>query len=247
MKHITTFCLVLILLSGLISCSSTSSVLIKDGTIVGKNVRFNTLLKWKISTTDLSGHTVQEQEMSIYVNDKTATFLMDKQAFGNSGEMIDFVIADSTGNYIVAHKDEKGNKRKYILKSGELPGNTQDQDVVIKNFNLLANPSGRKEIYPQLGNLINVTGTEYYVTHPETEVIRTVTLVHTNYCLKPVMRFNSLGLDARLPFDFDYGEIIPCNNLITKESKNFKNTVTQIKLESVMPVNHKININEYKS
>ena len=129
---------------------------------------------------------------------KIGDILIDKQIFGNFGEMetINYVIADTKGIYIVALNEEKSNKRKYLLKSEKLPDKSDKLGKIIQEFNLLANPSGRKDVYMQMGNLFNVTGTECNIIHLETEVIRSVTPIHTNYCFMSVLRFNRLGLDA---------------------------------------------------
>jgi len=54
--------------------------------------------------------------MSIYLDEKTGTFLFTQESYGVSGEMVDFVIGDQEGNYIFGYTDEHGKKLRETIQ-----------------------------------------------------------------------------------------------------------------------------------
>ena len=247
MKYLLHLIVFGILTTWMTSCSpSTSGVMIKNEKIVKEKFEFNTLFKWKYSIQNLKKHTTETGEISVYADDRTGIFMLDRAAYGRSGEMIDFVIADPKGNYIVAHKDELGNKRKFVVKSKELPNAVNNREENAKSINFLTHASGRKETYPHLGNQTNITGVEYYVTDPATGNVKTVMLAKVAYSFLPISLFNSLGLDAQLPYSFDNLDIISNNYILLKEHKETSDYKMEISLISAESTSHKLNIHEYK-
>lgn len=248
MKYLLHLIVFGVLTTWMTSCSpSTSSVMVKDEKIVKDKFEFNTLLKWKYSIQNIKNRTTETGEISIYVDERTGTFLLDRSAYGSSGEMIDFVIADQKGNYIVANKDELGNKRKFVVKSKELNNTVNNRTENAKNINFLTQPSGRKETYPHIGNQTNITGVEYYVTDPITGNVKTVMLAKVAYGFLPITLFNGLGLDSQLPYPFDNRDIISNNYILLREHKETLDYKMEISLISSTTTVHKLNIHEYKA
>lgn len=247
MKYFIHLIVLATLTTWITSCSSsTSSVIAKVEKIVKDKFVFNTLLKWKYNIQNLKQHTTETGEISVYVDDKTGTFLLDRSAYGRSGEMIDFVIADQKGNYIVALKDEFGNKRKFVVKSKELSNVVNNPEQIAKYVNFLTRPSGKKEIFPSLGKQTNVVGVEYYVTDPISGNISTIMLAPVSYSFFPITLFNGLGLDAQMSYPFDVYGIIPNNKILLKENKETPDLQLEIYLISAESTVHKLNIHDYK-
>lgn len=247
MKYFIYLIILGVLTTWMTSCSpSTLGVIVKDEKIVKDKFEFNTILKWKYNIQNLKNHTTETGEINVYVDDKTGTFLLDRSAYGKSGEMIDFVIADQKGNYIVAHKDEFGNKRKFVVKSKELTNVINNPEKIAKNVNFLTRPSGKMEIFPYLGKQTNVVGVEYYVTDPISGNISTIMLAPVSYSFFPITLFNGLGLDAQMSYPFDDYGIIPNNKILLKENKETSDLQLEISLISAESTVHKLNIHDYK-
>jgi|LSQX01.2.fsa_nt_gb hypothetical protein len=210
---------------------------------------FNKVLTWQytdeMSEDDDFNNGV---DISIYVDEKTGTFLFTPEAYVNSGPMTDFVIADRKGNYTIGYSlEHDGFVRETILLE-EIQQLRMNNKKTTDNFNRFLKLTGRRNIFGE--NLYGwpvITGDECKIVFPEMDEEPTVINIATMpFSFLPVYMFNSLSIEAQLPFHFDYSEMIPENNILLSEYNEYHGRKTELMFKYFSNTEYYIDLKKYK-
>ena len=185
-------------------------------------------------------------EISIYIDEKSGTFLFTKESFGNTGEMVDFVIADQQGNYIFGYTDEHGKKLRETLKSYKASDKNFQSKKVENDFNKYCQPTGNtKRFGENKYGWPAFKGTEYRMNDMLSDS-STVFITASKYSFLPVFLFNQLQIETKLPVNFDFSKILPSKNLILQRSYVLEGSVSSFTLISASPTEYFIDLSDYR-
>lgn len=211
------------------------------------NYYFNTMLTWSYENELASEDHLKKGEISIYIDEKSGTFLFTKESYGWSGEMIDFVIADQKGNYIIGHTDEFGKKHRETKKASQFADVMAQTKSIVSEFKKYCKPTEKTKIFGKNAyGWPTETGKEYVLSYQKTEDISNLFLSTEKYSFLPLFLFNKLEMDAKLPISFDYSLMIPSEKLVLEDTHIYNELKTKLTLESISPTDYFINLNEYK-
>lgn len=171
---------------------------------------FSTALTWTFENEITDEEHLKSGEMTVYVDEKTGTFLFTKEAFGWSGEMIDYVIADQNGNFIIGHTDEFGKKHVESKKVDSFAEIGLQKKQIESDFRKYCKPTGKSKNFGKnsYGWPI-IKGNEYVMTYQKTSDKTNLFLSKSKYSLLPLFLFDKLDMDARLPIAMDFSMAIP--------------------------------------
>jgi hypothetical protein len=184
-------------------------------------------------------------EISIYLDEKTGTFLFTPESYGTSGEMVDFVIADQEGNYIFGYTDEHGKKQRETLQVSRFVTDEATIDSIFQQFFVKTgvNKSFGENTYVWPIKI----GEEYQVTYQKTNDTSFVYLINEQFSYLPIYHFNALESEAKLPFSMDYSNTLPKKyNVLGQRYENDGKTVS-FGLTYYSPTEYFIDLKEYKS
>lgn len=185
-------------------------------------------------------------EISIYVDEKTGTFLLTKESYGNTGEMVDFVIADQQGKYIFGYTDEHGKKQRETMKSYSGADKNNQSKKVENDFNKYCQPTGNTKRFGENKYGWPVfKGTEYRMNDMLSDS-STVFITVSKYSFLPVFLFNQLQSETKLPVNFDFSKILPSKNLILQRSYVLEGSVSSFTLISASPTEYFIDLSDYR-
>lgn len=241
-----------------IVCTLTIWILI-GGTIIGQSedqyrnknwnpkagkYYFSTQLTYTYRNDFAEDESSRSGEMSIYLDEKTGTFLFTRESYGTPGEMVDFVIGDQEGNYIFGYTDEHGKKQRETLEVNRFENDEASIDSVFQQFFVKTgvNKSFGENTY---GWPIKL-GKEYQVTYQKTNDTSFVYLINEPYSYLPIYHFNALESETKLPFSIDYSNTLPQKyNVLAQKYENDGKTVS-FELMYYSPTEYFIDLKEYK-
>lgn len=146
---------------------------------------------WIWEYTDTEG---TKQELAIYHLPAKNYWLFIAEAYGNSGEMIEYILAKPDGEYIMAYTDAEGQNG--LLKT-RIP--LSSPKVLPSAYRL------QKKTHffgdPELG-YPKILGKQYIKTFENTSDAAEMYLTDTKSDMRPVYHFNQLEGDAKLPVHF---------------------------------------------
>lgn len=148
-------------------------------------------------------------EMSIYLDEKTGTFLFTQESYGVSGEMVDFVIGDQEGNYIFGYTDEHGKKLRETIQVNKYIADSIFIDSLFQRYFSIT--SATKYFGNNTYGWPIKKGDEYQVNFEKTNEKSFVYLTKDVFSFLPVYHFNALESETKLPFNIDYSNTIPKN------------------------------------
>ena len=185
-------------------------------------------------------------EISIYIDEKSGTFLFTKESYGNTGEMVDFVIADQQGNYIFGYTDEHGKKLRETLKSYKTSDKIFQSKNVESDFKKYCKPTGKTKIFGENKyGWPEFKGTEYNINDMLSDS-STVFLTASKYSFLPVFLFNQLQSETKLPVNFDFSKKLPSKNLILQHSYVLDGSISSYTLISSSPTEYFIDLGSYR-
>lgn len=173
-------------------------------------------------------------EMVVYFHPELNYWLFTQEAFGISGEMIEYVIGKPDGTYLTISVDEFG-KRNLTEEKIEFNRYTELPSEWIstgneKSFN--ENDLG----FPKL------KGEEFYMKHLKTNEITEVFMADYPIDFSALYYFNQLNSEAKLPFHFPIN--LPKNKFVLEEITTSANHKTQYKLKYISHSEYFVNLNE---
>jgi len=151
-----------------------------------------------------------EGNIVVYVEPKTNTFLFTKEAYGVSVEMVDFVIADTLGNYIMGYTDEFGKKNRENQFIGYVNLNVERRKFLERDFKKFLKPKNERKVFGRK-NFPSPTydAQTYDMTLMKTRGKSKVFLTSSFLNLRPLYSFNGLDSETKLTYYFDYNNVIP--------------------------------------
>jgi len=208
---------------------------------------FSTVLSWSFENELTTEDHLKKGEISVYVDEKSGTFLLTREAYGWSGEMVDFVIADQKGNYIMGLTDEHGGKHWQTIKSEQYPEILAQTKQILADFNTNCTPTGKTKIFgTNTYGWPTKAGKEYALAYQKTEDKSILYLGTTNYSFLPMFLFNKLELEAKLPISFDYSLVLPANSFPLEDTYEWNGNKVKTTFLSASPTEYFIDLNEYK-
>lgn len=146
---------------------------------------------WVWEYTDTEG---AKQDLAIYHLPEKNYWLFTAEAYGNSGEMIEYILGKPDGEYIMAYTDAEGKKgllKEKLTFTGPkvLPPTYRLQ----KKTQFFGEPDMG---YPK------VLGKLYLKTYEKTSEVAEMFLTDTKSDMRPVYNFNAINGDAKLPLHF---------------------------------------------
>ncbi len=183
-------------------------------------------------------------EMSIYLDEKTGTFLFTPESYGNTGEMVNFVIADQEGNYIFGYTDEHGKKLRESLQVNRFVAEEETIDSVFQEFFI------RTGVTQSFG--VNTygwpikSGEEYQVTYQKTNDTSFVYLIKEKFNYLPIYHFNALESETKLPFNIDYSNTLPKKYSVLAQRYEHDGKSVSFGLTYYSPTEYFIDLKEYK-
>lgn len=210
---------------------------VRTQTISEDNAELNFTQAWawefknELISKNEPGH---QGEMVVYFHPELNYWLFNLESYGNSGEMLDWVIGKPDGTYLTLSTDEFGKKNLTEEKiefneESELPSewiSTGNE----KYFN--ENDLG----FPKL------KGEEFYMKYLKTNEITEVYLTDYPIDFLPLYHFNQLNSEAKLLFHFPIN--LPKNKLVLEEITTSANQKIQYKLKYISHTEYFVNLSE---
>jgi|JI7StandDraft_1071085.scaffolds.fasta_scaffold06567_6 hypothetical protein len=208
---------------------------------------FSTMLTWSFENEMATEEHLKRGEINIYVDEKTGTFLFTKEAYGWSGEMVDFVIADQKGNYIIGHTDEFGKKHREIQKAQQYAEVASLSKSIMSDFKKYCKSTNKTRVFGKNDyGWPTKTGKEYILSYQKTEDKSNLFLSTEKYSFLPLFLFNKLEFDAKLPVAFDYSLILTPNQMPLEDVFEWNGKKSKLTFISVSPTEYFIDLNDYK-
>lgn len=206
---------------------------------------FNKVFSWQY-TDEMSEDADFRNGVSIriYVDEKTGTFLFTPESYINSGPMIDFVIADQKGNYLVGYSLEHGDFVYERLVLENMQKLRDKPETALDNFKAFFRKTGKQKVFGENRyGWPTFTGDEYKIVFPEMDEEPTVAhIAGIPYSFLPVYMFKHLAIEAQLPFHFDYSEMIPGNHILLSEYSENNGRKTALIFESLSDTEYYIDL-----
>ncbi len=139
-------------------------------------------------------HSSDSGAIAVYRQPGSGNWLFTSEAYGTSGEMIDWILAKPNGSYTLAYTDEHGKKSAAAYQSANdlpaLPDTVYQATGITKLF-------GRNDLgFPV------IEGLQYKVQYQKTNDSSSLFLARVNADLSAIYNFNRLPVEVRLPIHF---------------------------------------------
>ena len=198
-------------------------------------INFTQAWVWEYKNELIPGNEIGHQaELVVYFHPELHYWLFTVEAFGVSGEMLDWIIAKPDGTYLVKGKDEFGN------------------EVIWEERIEFSEESGISEAYRETGNskIYNqnalgfepILGKEYSVQFEKTEEESCFYLAESDLDFSPIYFFNQLNLEVKIPVHFPNN--LPQNQLILEEETQTPNGRIQTKLKWISNTEYFVYLNQ---
>ncbi|MBK8624331.1 MAG: hypothetical protein IPN86_01745 [Saprospiraceae bacterium] len=247
MRHLLLFLIISFGITQLSCAQSSTAYRNKNWNPKAGKYYFSTMLTWTYENELATEEHLRKGEISIYVDEKTGTFLFTREAYGWSGEMIDFVIADQKGNYIIGHTDEVGGKHRETKKLEHFAEILLQSKKIAADFNQYCTPTGKTKIFGKNNyGWPTKKGKEYILSYQKTSNKNNLFLTTEKYSFLPVFLFNKLDFDASLPVSFDYSMILPNYQMPLEDVYEWNGKKVTLTFVSSSPTEYYIDLNQYK-
>lgn len=149
-------------------------------------------------------------EMSVFYNPETKKWLFTKDSYGNSGEMVNWVIGDNKGNYTYSFQSTHNNDPNSIMVfSLEEPQYIFELEEIYK-------PLNNTKIFNKNSEFGEIIGKQYQRIYPKSTINSTrVYLGKTDADLTALYGFDKINSETKLLFPFDLNQ----KNMIYLEEK----------------------------
>lgn len=184
---------------------------------------------WVWEYTDPDGNT---REMAIYHHPKKNYWLFTPEAYGESDEMTEWIMAKPDGEYIQRYRDENGQDKtiSHLLQfnpPAQLPAHYRSTGVS-RTY------SGKSYGFPEL------KGKAYEVRFEKTTDHALYYLAEVKKNIQPVYYFNRLNTEARLPVIFPTD--LPRNRLVLEEEADSGGKSIRYRFRFVSPTEYYISM-----
>lgn len=208
---------------------------------------FNKVYTWEYRSDLAEFEEERNGEFSIYVDEKSGTFLLTPESYIFSGPMTDFIIADQKGTYIVAYTEEFGEKTYEVFTPEAFKLAKADMDSTNSRFKDWMKPIHKTADFG--GNDYGwpvFKGEEYALVFPEMPEDSTFFhLGQGKYSFLPIYIVNDLETEAKLPYPYNYSPFIPENLMVLREFREYQGWTNQIQLKSLSDTEYYIDLKAY--
>lgn len=146
-------------------------------------------------------------EIVVYFEPKLNYWLFTTEAYGNSGEMYNWILGKPDGTYVLCATDEFG-KQTITAQKLKFPLNK----IMAKHYKLAEK---KKAFNQNLFGFQKIEGKEYKVNYLKTIDQSSIFLGDVRANFLPLYFFNRLNIEAKLPFQFPLD--LPKNKLLLQE------------------------------
>lgn len=195
-------------------------------------LQFTEVWVWKYRNEHIAeGESGHEGEMAVYYHPSLKYWLFTSEAFG-SYDMIEWVIAQPGGVYVMATRDEFGNLELFSDTLNISPGSPVDtlfaKGEEVKTFG-----------DPSLGFPI-IKGEAYAENYLKTNVISQYYIGHVDVDIRPVYYFNQLDWEVKLPVAFPSD--MPPGKIILSEQSLVSNKTISMEFKYISHADYQISI-----
>jgi hypothetical protein len=193
-----------------------------------KTMRFEEVWVWEYE--NLEG---EKGEVAIYRNDKTGYWLFTPEAYGTSGEMIEWIIGKPNGEYLMCYQDaELNSSLKYAnFKVSFNPVTT-----------LSYKPLGKSKTFgtTDLGYSL-ISGNSFEKTYNKT-VDKSLYYIGTypKINMYPIYYFNTIGGDTVLPIYFP--QDLPSSQIVLEEVSKVGNKQMTIRFKFISSTEYYVEV-----
>lgn len=192
-------------------------------------------------------------EFSVYVDSPTGTMLFTPEAYGNSAEMINFIIVHQDGRYFQGFTDEFGKKKCLVDTLYKFESTRLNQEFIKEDFLKLAKPIGKYKTFGKNNyGWQEVKAKEYELSFLMTNDKSTIYLSKQPYSLLPLYLFSALESEARLPVNFDFSQVIPLEYWVLEDVYKRRSTRSKREIEVrtnlkfVSPTEYFVDLSDYQ-
>ncbi len=185
-------------------------------------------------------------EMVVYHDSVSNTWLFNKEAYGNSGEGFDFIVANYEGQYVFCFRDQKGKKRKTIRSISEIPASRNDDGIVKEEFETYNKITGNTKLFGE--NTYGwpvIKGQEFKMEHLKTNEVTLRYIAQTLKDFQPIVYFNFIDGDVKLPVhfptDIPLGKLLLEDNTVYADGKQIL-----IRLKEISDAEYHVDLGAYK-
>lgn len=178
-----------------------------------------------------------EGEMSAYYNPETKNWLFTKESYGNSGEMVNWVIGQPNGTYTYSFQSvHKEDPSSIMVMNAEEPNHTFELEELYK-------PVSKTKIFNQNSEFDEMIGKAYERVFGKSTIDKSVVyLAETSANMTAFYRFNDVDSETKLLYWFD----LKMPNLVyLQEDATLSGDQKKIKLEflGISKADNKVEIN----
>lgn len=189
-----------------------------------KAIKFTQAWIWEYENNTIAqnepGH---KGEMVVYFDPKNSYWLFTTEAYGNSGEMYDWIIGKPDGTYLLCASDEFG-KKTIAEQKLKFPSN--------KTLPRHYKPTKNKKVFNQnkLG-FPKIEGKEFTVNYTKTNDKTSVFIGDYKTNFLPLYFFNQLNTEAKLPVFFPVD--FPVGKLLLEENSKVNRAEIRLRLKEI--------------
>lgn len=193
-----------------------------------------------------AGEVGHRGEMTVYHDTLTRTWLFNREAYGSSGKGFEFILASYEGQYTFCFRDEKGNKRRTVRSVPEVLSSRNDDALVKEEFETYNKETGRTRVFGvNTPGHPGITGKEFVLSHLHTNVKTTRCLADSKNDFQPVVYFNFIEGEVRLPVHFPSD--IPLGKVLLEDSTTYEDGKRIIlRLKEISGAGYQVDLSAYK-
>ncbi|EID75388.1 hypothetical protein [Imtechella halotolerans] len=194
-----------------------------------KDLNFTEAWVWEyIDSTSI------KQEMVLYREPKTGSWLFTSEAFGSTCEMCNWLLFMPNGNCYISYFDPALNGiEKIIVLSYETP--------IYKAIPSNWEPTGLSKYFGEESfGFSKFTGKSYCVDYIKTNEKSIFFITDVEFNVAPLYVFNTLELEAKLPIDFPLH--LPESMLVLSESTELPDKEISYKFKYISPTEYFIQL-----
>jgi len=173
-------------------------------------------------------------EIVVYFEPKQNYWLFTSEAFGNSGEMYNWIIGKPDGTYVLNASDEFGYT-KLMIEKLKFSTNKKIPSHYI--------PVSNKKIFNEnkLG-FPKIIGRKYIVDYEKTTDQSSVYFADHKVNFSPLYHFNRLNIEAKIPFSFPFD--LPENKLLLEDESIITTSKISLVFKEISNTEYFVEIND---
>ena len=173
-------------------------------------------------------------EIVVYFEPKQNYWLFTTEAFGNSGEMYNWIIGKPDGTYVLNASDEFG-KTNLMIEKLKFSSNKK----IPSHYRPLSNKKMFNE--NKLG-FPKIIGQKYKVDYEKTTAQSDVYIGDHKVDFSPLYYFNLLNIEAKIPFSFPFD--LPKNKLLLEDESINSNAKISLVFKEISNTEYFVEIND---